>query len=182
MKQREGLLTVGRNGLTGIYCCEGENYMKIMDFLSKGAIVSDIKSIKKEDVIKELVDALISANEVDKPQRHKLIEALMTRETLGSTAIGQGVAIPHAKSDSVSKLIAAFGLSKKGVDFDSLDGEPAYIFFLLLAPQDSAGPHLKALARISRLLKDKYFRDSLKACADAESIIKIISQEDEKKI
>lgn len=156
--------------------------MKIMDFLSKEAIVSDIKSIKKEDVIKELVDSLINANEIDKRQRNKLIDALMTRETLGSTAIGQGVAIPHAKSDSVTKLIAAFGLSKKGVDFDSLDGEPAYIFFLLLAPQDSAGPHLKALARISRLLKDRYFRDSLRACADAQAIIKIISQEDEKKI
>jgi PTS system nitrogen regulatory IIA component len=82
----------------------------------------------------------------------------------------------------VEKLVAAFGISKKGVDFDSLDGEPAYIFFLLLAPQDSAGPHLKALARISRLLKDKYFRDSLRASEDDKSIIKIISQEDEKKI
>ncbi|MBM3246889.1 MAG: PTS sugar transporter subunit IIA, partial [Candidatus Omnitrophica bacterium] len=82
----------------------------------------------------------------------------------------------------VSKLIAAFGLSKKSVEFDSLDGEPAYIFFLLVAPQDSAGPHLKALARISRLLKDKYFRDNLRACTDDKSIIKIISQEDEKKV
>jgi PTS system nitrogen regulatory IIA component len=81
----------------------------------------------------------------------------------------------------VDKLIAAFGLSKKGVDFDSLDGEPAYIFFLLVAPQDSAGPHLKALARISRLLKDKYFRDSLRACEDSKGVIDIISQEDEKK-
>ncbi len=101
---------------------------------------------------------------------------------MGSTAIGQGIAIPHAKSDCVNKLIAAFGLSKKGVDFDSLDGELAYIFFLLVAPQDSAGPHLKALARISRLLKDKYFRDSLRACSDEKAVIKIISAEDEKKI
>ncbi|MCM8780929.1 MAG: PTS sugar transporter subunit IIA, partial [Candidatus Omnitrophica bacterium] len=112
----------------------------------------------------------------------KLIEAIMAREALGSTAIGQGVAIPHAKSDCVSKLVATFGLSKKGIDFDSLDGEPVYIFFLLIAPQDSAGPHLKALARISRLLKDKYFRDSLRTCTDVESIIKIITQEDEKRI
>ena len=106
----------------------------------------------------------------------------MAREALGSTAIGQGVAIPHAKSDCVEKLVAAFGLSKKGVDFDSLDGEPAYIFFLLVAPQDSAGPHLKALARISRLLKDKYFRDGLRQAVDDKTVIKIISQEDEKKI
>jgi PTS system nitrogen regulatory IIA component len=91
------------------------------------------------------------------------------------------VAIPHAKSDCVDKLVAAFGISKRGVDFDSLDGEPAYIFFLLVAPQDSAGPHLKALARISRLLKDKYFRDSLRAALDDKTIIKIINEEDEKK-
>jgi len=153
-----------------------------MDFLSKRAIITDIKSVKKEDVIKELVDALVDAGDIEKRHRNKLIEALMARESLGSTAIGQGIAIPHAKSDSVTKLIAAFGLSKEGVDFDSLDGELVNIFFLLLGPQDSAGPHLKALARISRLLKDKYFRDNLRMCADDKSVIKTISLEDEKKI
>jgi len=156
--------------------------MQIMDFLSKKAIVMDVKSTKKEDVMRELVDALINAGEIEKRYRNKLVEALMAREALGSTAIGQGIAIPHAKSDCVNKLISAFGVSKKGVDFDSLDGELAYIFFLLVAPQDSAGPHLKALARISRLLKDKYFRDSLRNCADEKAVIKIITQEDEKKV
>ena len=156
--------------------------MKMMDFLSKGAIISELKSAKKEDVIKELVEALIDSGEVEKRYRNKLIEALMAREQLGSTAIGQGVAIPHAKADCVDKLVAAFGLSSGGVEFDSLDGEPVYILFLLVAPQDSAGPHLKALARISRLLKDKYFRDNLRLCKDDKAIIKIISQEDEKKI
>ena len=154
--------------------------MQIMDLLSKKAILPDIKSTKKEEVLKELVDVLIGAEEIEKRCRNKLIDALMARESLGSTAIGQGIAIPHAKTDCVNKLVAAFGLSKKGIDFDSLDGEPAYIFFLLVAPQDSAGPHLKALARISRLLKDKYFRDNLRTCTDDKSIIKIISQEDEK--
>lgn len=156
--------------------------MKITDFLSKNAILTDIKATKKYDIIVELVNTLINAGEIEKCFGPKLIDALMSREALGSTAIGQGVAIPHTKSDCVTKLVAAFGLSKKGVDFDSLDGEPAYIFFLLLAPLDSAGPHLKALARISRLLKDKYFRDGLRACADDKSIIKIITQEDEKKL
>ncbi|MCM8797256.1 MAG: PTS sugar transporter subunit IIA [Candidatus Omnitrophica bacterium] len=155
--------------------------MQIMDFLSKKAIITDIKATKKEDVVRELVDALVESGEIEKRYRNKLIDALMSREMLGSTAIGQGIAIPHAKSECVDKLIAAFGLSKKGVDFDSLDGEPAYIFFLLIAPQDSAGPHLKALARISRLLKDKYFRDTLRNCTDEKSILKIIAQEDEKK-
>ena len=156
--------------------------MQIMDFLSKKAIVTDIKSTKKEDVIKELVDALIESGDIEKRCRNKLIDSLMNREALGSTAIGQGIAIPHAKSDCVEKLVAAFGLSSKGVDFDSLDGEPAYIFFLLVAPQDSAGPHLKALARISRLLKDKYFRDTLRTCEDDKAVIKIITQEDEKRV
>ena len=156
--------------------------MKIMEFLSPQAITMEIQSSKKEDVIKELVETLIAAGEIDKKYRAKLIEALMGREALGSTAIGQGVAIPHAKCDCVTKLVAAFGLSRKGIDFDSLDGESVYIFFLLVAPQDSAGPHLKALARISRLLKDKYFRETLRACADAPAVVKIISDEDEKKI
>ena len=156
--------------------------MQIMEFLSKKAIVTDIKSNKKEDVIKELVDALINAGDIEKRCRNKLIDSLMSREALGSTAIGQGIAIPHAKSDCVEKLVAAFGLSNKGVDFDSLDGELAYIFFLLVAPQDSAGPHLKALARISRLLKDKYFRDTLRASEDDKAVIKIITQEDEKRV
>jgi len=153
-----------------------------MEFLSKKAIITDIKSTKKEDVIRELVDTLINAGDIEKRHRNKLIEALMARESLGSTAIGQGIAIPHAKSDCVEKLVAAFGLSKKGVDFDSLDGEPAHIFFLLVAPQDSAGPHLKALARISRLLKDKYFRDNLRASEDDKAVVKFITQEDEKKV
>jgi len=156
--------------------------MKIMDFLSKKAINCDIKSTKKGDVIRELVDLLIEAEEVEKKNRNKLIDLLMSREALGSTAIGQGIGIPHAKADCVNKLVAAVGISHNGVDFDSLDGEPVYIFFLLLAPQDSAGPHLKALAKISRLLKDKYFRDTLKNCRDAKTAIKVISQGDEKKI
>ena len=161
---------------------KGVVIMKIVDFLSANAIITDIKSTKKEDAIKELVDVLVNAQAIDKASSSKLIEALMVRESLGSTAIGQGVAIPHAKCDCVTQLVAGFGLSKKGVDFDSLDGEPAYIFFLLVAPQDSAGPHLKALARISRLLKDKYFRDDLRSCVDSKSVLSIISQEDEKKL
>jgi len=154
--------------------------MKLMDFLSKKSIVAEIKSAKKEDILKELVEMLINAGELEKSARNKVLDALLERESLGSTAIGQGIAIPHAKTDCVSKLVGAFALSKKGVDFDSLDGEPVYIFFLLLTAQDSAGPHLKALARISRLFKDKYFRDNLRNCTDEKDIIKVISQEDEK--
>ena len=79
-------------------------------------------------------------------------------------------------------IIAAFGISQKGIDYDSLDGEPAYIFFLLLAPAESSGPHLKALARISKLLKDKHFRDSLKNSDSEKSLIKIIREEDQRRV
>ena len=155
--------------------------MKIVDFLSKKAITTDLKATNKDGVIKELVELLIGAGEIERRDKNKLIEILMSREALGSTAIGQGVGIPHGKSDCVKKLVAAFGISQKGVNFDSLDGESVFIFFILVAPQDSAGPHLKALARISRLLKDKYFRENLKQARDDKSVARIINQEDERK-
>ena len=152
--------------------------MKISEFLCSKAISADLKGTNKEEIIDELVALLVNSGVIEKKNRSKLVEILLQREALGSTAIGQGIAIPHGKSDTISKLTAGLGVSKKGVDVDSLDGEPAYIFFLLLAPIDSAGPHLKALARISRLLKDKYFRENLKNSKDEKSILKLISQED----
>ncbi|HSA31308.1 MAG TPA: PTS sugar transporter subunit IIA [Candidatus Omnitrophota bacterium] len=153
--------------------------MKIKDFLCEEAVTADLKSTEKKDVIQELVDLLVKAGAVEKKIRSKLIEVLLAREALGSTAIGQGIAIPHGKCEHVTELTAALGVSKAGVDFDSLDGEPAHIFFLLVAPIDSAGPHLKALARISRLLKDKYFRDSLQSAQDAKGILALLQQEPE---
>lgn len=152
--------------------------MKISDFLCSKAVTADLTATTKKELIEEMVTLLVQAGAVDKKIKAKLIEVLLAREALGSTAIGQGIAIPHGKCESVTKLTAALGISRKGVNFDSLDGEPAYIFFLLVAPVDSAGPHLKALARISRLLKDKYFRDNLKSSKDEKAILKLISQED----
>ena len=152
--------------------------MHIRDFLCPDAIVADLKATTKTELIEELVLQLINAGVVEKKNKAKVVDILLAREALGSTAIGQGIAIPHGKSDSVTKLTAGLGISKKGINFDSLDGEPAYIFFLLLAPMDSAGPHLKALARVSRLLKDKYFRESLKAVKDKKDILELVTQED----
>lgn len=153
--------------------------MKIMDFLNENAVSANLTATTKEEVIKELIDLLAKTQPIK--NKEKLINVLLEREALGSTGIGQGVAIPHGKSENVKELVAAFGISQKGVNFDSLDGEPVYIFFLLVAPEDSAGPHLKALARISRLLKDKYFRDTLKSVKDEKSLLKTIRQEDGKK-
>ena len=152
--------------------------MKTTDFLCTKAIAVDLKSSTKADVIEELLELLIDGAAIEKKHKSKVLEILMAREALGSTAIGQGIAIPHGKSDCVKKLVGCLGISKKGINFDSLDGEPAYIFFLLLAPLDSAGPHLKALARISRLLKDKFIRDSLRSVKDEKAVLKIIQQED----
>lgn len=154
--------------------------MKIMDFLNKKAVTADMAANGKQAAIRELIDLLVKAGEIRSREKEALVKTLMDREGLGSTGIGLGVAIPHGKSANVRKLVAAFGLSRKGIEFESLDGEPAHIFFLLIAPTDSAGPHLKALARISRLLRNKYFRDALYTAKDAKAILKIINDEDKK--
>ena len=153
--------------------------MKIIDFLNEKAISADLKSTSKEGVIRELVDLLAKAEGIK--NKEDLVKVLLSREALGSTGIGQGVGIPHGKTDSVKRLVAAFGVCHQGVNFDALDGEPVYLFFLLVAPEDSAGPHLKGLARISRLLKDKYFRESLKSLTDEKIVLKLIREEDVKK-
>ncbi|MDD5496433.1 MAG: PTS sugar transporter subunit IIA [Candidatus Omnitrophica bacterium] len=152
--------------------------MKIMDFLDKKAITANLKSTDKEGAIRELVDLLANAGDIS--DRDDLVKSILAREALGSTGIGQGIGIPHAKSSNVKELVAAFGLSQKGVNFDSLDGEPVHIFFLLVASEEAAGPHLKALARISRMLKDKYFRDLLRKAKDDKEALKIIQEEDAK--
>lgn len=153
--------------------------MKIVDFLNEKAISADLKSTNKEDIIRELVDLLAKAEGIR--NKEELVKVLIGRESLGSTGIGQGIGIPHGKTNTAKKLVAAFGVAHQGVNFDALDGDPVYIFFLLVAPEDSAGPHLKGLARISRLLKDKFFRESLKQLTDEKAIYKLIREEDAKK-
>lgn len=153
--------------------------MKIIEFLNEKAIMANMTANGKEAALRELVDVLAKAEGIK--NKEELVKVLLNRESLGSTGIGQGVGIPHAKTNSVKKLVAALGICPQGVNFDALDGEPVHIFFLLVAPEDSAGPHLKGLARISRLLKDKYFRESLKQLRDEKAILKLIREEDAKK-
>lgn len=151
--------------------------MKIVDFLSHEAVTVDLAAQTKEDIIKELVQLLYKTKKI-KDVAH-IVKILMEREELGSTGIGQGIAIPHGKSDTIKNIVAAFGISKKGINFEALDGEPVNLIFLLVAPIDSAGAHLKALAKISRLLKDKFFRQALRESKDAKEVMKIIKEEDE---
>ena len=153
--------------------------MKIADFLSKDCIKIGLTSKSKKDVLEEMVDVLAAAGKIK--DKKKVLEALMEREELGSTGIGQGVAIPHGKTDEVGEIVAAFGLSKDGVGFDTLDGDPVNIFFLLLAPHNESGIHLKSLAKISGLLKDKYFRKALSGCHKAEDVLGVISSEEKLK-
>jgi PTS system nitrogen regulatory IIA component len=156
--------------------------MKILDFLNEKAVAADLKAQDKNGVIKELTDLLVKSGDLKPKDRDAAVKVLLNREALGSTGIGQGVAIPHGKCELVNELVGAFGISKNGIKFDSLDGEPAYIFFLLIAPIESSGPHLKALARISKLLKDKYFRDTLKAADNEKALLKIIKEEDQRRV
>lgn len=150
--------------------------MKIMDFLVADAILVDLKATSKKDVLVELVEPLVKAGKISDSK--KIVEVLLEREELGSTGIGGRIAIPHGKSPVVKELCAAFGVSKQGVAYDSLDGEPVSLFFVLLAPEGSAGVHLKALARISGLLKDKFFKKSLIGAQSREDVIKIIESEE----
>ena len=150
--------------------------MKIEDLLSEESVVAVLKGRTKAEVIEELASLVAHTNpEVDYAA---LVRALEDRERLNSTALGEGVAIPHGKLMGVRRVIAAFGRSRQGIDFHSLDGKPTHLFFLLVAPEDSAGQHLKALARISRLLKDENFRQRLLAAADAKELFAIIRDED----
>jgi PTS system nitrogen regulatory IIA component len=150
--------------------------MKIEDILTEELVLADLGARSKPDVLVELADAVAKRHpELDKI---RLVGALEDRERLNSTALGDGVAIPHGKLPGLRRVLAAFGRSRAGVDFQSLDGKPTHLFFLLVAPEDSAGAHLKALARISRLLKDPGFRARLLEAPDAQTIWTIIRDED----
>lgn len=150
--------------------------MKIMDFLSPDAITVDLKATDKKSAIVELVDILKTTRKLKSTD--EIIEVVLEREKLGSTGIGQGVAIPHGKTDVLQEQAGALGISRKGIEFNSLDGEPVHIVFLLAGPPEVAGQHLKALSRISRLFKDKFLRQAIRDAASVEEVIKIIQQED----
>jgi PTS system nitrogen regulatory IIA component len=152
--------------------------VKIVDFLPPELVFPELTASTKEGVLQELARGLAEVHpELD---ARRLVEVLLEREKLGSTAIGDGIAIPHGKLPGLHAVLGAFGRHPKGVDFHSLDGAPTKLFFLLVAPEDSAGLHLKALARVSRLLKDAAFRSRLTAADARESLYQLIREEDEK--
>jgi PTS system nitrogen regulatory IIA component len=150
--------------------------MTLLDILSTNSTIIDLAGETKEDIISELVDSLEVGDSIT--DRATVLQAVLEREKIMSTGIGDGIAIPHGKSGAVVKLVAALGTQKRGVDFEALDGEPAYVFFLLVSPANVSGPHIKALARISRLLKNDDFKKKLIAADSAEEVIAIIEVEE----
>ena len=152
--------------------------MKIVDFVRPELILPELLAQKKPEVVAEL--ARFIAKQQPEIKADALIKVLLDREHLASTAIGEEVAIPHGKLSTVGRLIACVGRSKKGIDFESMDGRPTHIFFVLVAPENSTGIHLKALARISRLFKDPEFRSRLMAAPEAADIYQVIADEDGK--
>ena len=151
--------------------------MRLSDILSQNHIISDLKAKDKKGVLAELVDVIVSSDST--LDKNSLVKVLLERERLGSTGIGDGVAIPHGKFQGLNRPIISFGRSRKGLDFDAMDGEAVFLFFLLVAPEDSASIHLKALARIAKIIKSRSFRDILMQAPTSEEIYQAIIQNDE---
>lgn len=152
--------------------------MKIIDVLKKESIFSNLNSQNKPDLLRELSELLTSY--YPNIDTDTLFDVLLQREKLCSTAVDSGVAIPHCKMSGLSDIIAAFGRSKNGIDFESLDGNPTHLFILLLAPENAAGSHLKLLARISNIFKSPQFRKKLIDAQNRDEIYDLIKGEDEK--
>ncbi len=152
--------------------------MKVIDFLKPELILADLKSSAKTDVLAEMCGRVTQVmHEIDPATLRRVLEE---RELLASTAIGDGIAIPHGKLESVGELVGALGRSVRGLEFDSIDGKPTHLVFMLVAPANSTGIHLKALARLSRLFRDAQFRQRLLEAPDAPSMFRVIQEEDAK--
>ena len=152
--------------------------MKITDILKKEHVIADLDFNDKESVLKEFTDFLENKGVIK--NKEALLVALIEREKLGSTGIGENVAIPHAKLDNISTITTLFARSKKGVEFESLDKKPVHFFCLVIAPANSTGLHLKALARISRLLKSSALREAILCATEVDQIYSILTEEDSK--
>ena len=156
--------------------CSDEGCGGMSHIIQPAAVKIGVESVEKEEILEELVDLLVRAEEVR--DRDGVLGALRKREALGSTGIGQGVAVPHAKHESMERLVGALGISRDGIEFESLDGQPAKIVFLLLARADHPGPHLRALAEVARLVHTDGFVDRLIQAPDAVSALRTIRAEE----
>jgi PTS system nitrogen regulatory IIA component len=152
--------------------------VKLADILRESCVVADIKGVTKREILFEMVETLKKAKLIDDIE--PVVEIIMEREKLGSTGIGDGVAIPHGKMKKLNTILCVAGRSKEGVNFDAVDRRPVHIFFLVLAPEDSASMHLKVLSRISKVLRDQSFKKNILKLADAHDIYTNIIEADDK--
>ncbi len=152
--------------------------MKFSDFVASEAIRSHVHAGSKEGVVREMAQSLVDAGKIAAADLEGIIKAILKREELGSTGIGRGVAVPHTKHPSVSKLVGTVAVSQEGIDFQSLDGEPVQLFFLLVSPPDRPGDHLRALENISRQLRDESFCRLLKAAKEPVDIQHLLAEAD----
>ncbi len=152
--------------------------MNLQDLLTADVIKIPLESEEKYQLIEEMVNLLNESGRI--ANRDLVLNAVFERERVMSTGMGDGVAIPHAKTEGVKELVAAFGITKQEIDFQAIDGKPVRIVFLLVGPTDQTGPHLKALSRISRLMHRKEFRDRLALSRSAEEVIEAITGEERK--
>jgi len=148
--------------------------MSLVSLITEDVVKVPMGASTKDAVFTELLDLLVTAGRVT--DRERALNALLERESQGSTGLESGVAVPHAKTDAVSKLTLAVGTAPEGIPFDSLDGEPSRIFFLMLAPPDQAGPHIEALAEIARLAKSPAFLKALINAASPSDLIELLSE------
>ena len=152
--------------------------MRIDEILRKESVIADLLGDNKVEVIKEMTQCLKKNNFIKNDQA--LFETLMKREKLGSTGIGENVAIPHGKSNEVSQIITVLARSKNGVEFESLDQKPVHFVCMVIAPANSTGQHLKVLARISRIFKNQGLREDILNAGNSDSIYSILINEDSK--
>jgi fructose-specific phosphotransferase system IIA component len=153
--------------------------MKFTDFVVRGAIHPKLTADSKEEVVRELVRGLVDAGRIDPAEHEAVVETVLERERLGSTGIGRGVAIPHAKHSSIGELSAAVGVSSSGVDFESLDGEPTDLFFLLVSPPERSKDHLSVLEYASRQLRNDLFCRLLRQSQTIDDIEQLLREADE---
>jgi fructose-specific phosphotransferase system IIA component len=150
--------------------------MRLSEFVVRDAIIPQLTATDKESVIREMVESLRNAGQFHGADTEDIVRAILRREQLGSTGIGRGVAIPHTKHASVEKLVGTVAVSQQGVSFQSLDGEPVYIFVLLISPQERPGDHLRALENVSSCLRDDAFVRSLRAAKSREEISALLDR------
>ena len=144
--------------------------MKLSDFIVRDAIIVGLKATEKEDAIREIVASLQRAGCFAEADMESITRAIMSREELGSTGIGNGVAVPHTRHQKVDRLIGTVAISHKGVNFAALDGEPVSILFLLVSPPNQPGDHLRALENVSRHLKSAQFVNALRRAQSREQV------------